>query len=143
MKRFFFPVPMEDSRILEAKKTTFLCRHGLCNILFKSLGELGTCLQNLISTRGVEHWIFFSTMRYVEIQKHGPFFDDRKDISKIVVSKIQTVSTYIGASSIHRPLVSWKTSKSQFLGGTSKFPKLIIFGQTLAVWGKIYCIASG
>jgi hypothetical protein len=45
-----------DSRVLKAQKTTFSSRHGLCNILFLSLGELGICLQNHIPTRGVEHW---------------------------------------------------------------------------------------
>jgi hypothetical protein len=53
---FFFPEPMGDIKVLEAKKTTFSSRNGLCNILFPSLGELGTCLQNLISTRSVQHW---------------------------------------------------------------------------------------
>jgi hypothetical protein len=54
-KKVFFPVPKEDSRVLEAQKTTFSSRHGLCDILFLSLGGLGICLQNLISIGGVEH----------------------------------------------------------------------------------------
>jgi hypothetical protein len=45
-----------DNKVLKAKKTTFSSRHGLCNILFLSLSKLGACLQNLIFTRGVEHW---------------------------------------------------------------------------------------
>jgi hypothetical protein len=55
-KKFFFHVPKEDNRVLKAQKTTFSSRHGFCNILFLPLGELGTCLQNLIYSRGVEHW---------------------------------------------------------------------------------------
>jgi hypothetical protein len=51
----FSPVPKGDSRVLKPQKTTFSSKHGLCNILFLSLGELGICLQNLILTRGVEH----------------------------------------------------------------------------------------
>jgi hypothetical protein len=54
-KKDFCLVPKGDSRVLKAKKFTFLSRHGLCNILFLSLVELGLCLQNLIPTRGVEH----------------------------------------------------------------------------------------
>jgi hypothetical protein len=49
-------VPKGDNIVLKAKKTTFSSRHGLCDILFLFLGELGTCLQNLIPTIGVEHW---------------------------------------------------------------------------------------
>jgi hypothetical protein len=54
-------------------------------------------------------------MKYAELHQQKPFFDNRKDISKILVLKIQTVSVCIGASSTHRLLVSWKISKSQFL----------------------------
>jgi hypothetical protein len=54
-KRFFFPVPKGDNIVLKAQKITFSSRHGLCDILFLSLGELGICLQNLMSTRSVEH----------------------------------------------------------------------------------------
>jgi hypothetical protein len=46
-------VPKGDSRVLKAQKTTFSSRHGLCDILFLSLGELGICLQNLIPIGGV------------------------------------------------------------------------------------------
>jgi hypothetical protein len=48
-------MPMEDNNVLEAKKIAFSSKHGWCIILFLSLGELGICLQNLISTRSVEH----------------------------------------------------------------------------------------
>jgi hypothetical protein len=51
----FSPMPMEDNNVLEAKKIAFSSKHGWCIILFLSLGELGICLQNLISTRSVEH----------------------------------------------------------------------------------------
>jgi hypothetical protein len=54
-KKDFFPVPEGDNRILKAQKTTFPSRHGLCDISFLSLGELGICLQNLILIGGVEH----------------------------------------------------------------------------------------
>jgi hypothetical protein len=49
----------------------------------------------------------FPTMGYnAEIHQQRPFFDNRKNISKIVILKIQTVSIGIGASSTHRLLVS-------------------------------------
>jgi hypothetical protein len=54
-KKFFFLVPKEDNKVLKAQKTTFSGRHGLCDILFLSLGELGICLQNLILIGGAEH----------------------------------------------------------------------------------------
>jgi hypothetical protein len=40
---------------LEAKKAILLSKHGWCIILVLSLGELSICLQNLMTTRGVEH----------------------------------------------------------------------------------------
>jgi hypothetical protein len=46
------------------------------------------------------------TMGYAEIHKQRPFFDNRKDISKMVVLKIQMVNICIVASSTHRLLVS-------------------------------------
>jgi hypothetical protein len=44
-------------------------------------------------------------MRYAKIhQTRAAYFDNRKDISKIVVLKIQIASTCSGASSTHRLL---------------------------------------
>jgi hypothetical protein len=40
---------------LKAKKTIFKSRYGICLSIFSFLSELGTCPQNLIPTRGVEH----------------------------------------------------------------------------------------
>ena len=52
----FFPMcPKGNNRVLEAKKTTFWSKYGLQDFIFLFLVELGTCLQNLIPTRGVEH----------------------------------------------------------------------------------------
>jgi hypothetical protein len=41
---------------LKAKNTTFSSKHGFFDILFMFLGELSICSQNLVPTRGVEHW---------------------------------------------------------------------------------------
>jgi hypothetical protein len=49
-------MPKADNKVLKAKKTTFSSRHGLCNILFLPLDELGTCLRNLIPIRAMKHW---------------------------------------------------------------------------------------
>ena len=45
-------------------------------------------------------------MGYAKIHQQRPFFDNKNDISKIVVFKIQTVNICIGASSTYRLLDS-------------------------------------
>jgi hypothetical protein len=55
MKKFCLHVPMDDNRVLEAKKITFSSRHGWCIILLLFLAALGICIQNLTPTRSVEH----------------------------------------------------------------------------------------
>jgi hypothetical protein len=50
----FFLCTKEDNIVLEAKQTNFFSRYGLWDFIFLFLGELDTCLQNLISTRSVE-----------------------------------------------------------------------------------------
>jgi hypothetical protein len=44
----------------------------------------------------------FSARGYAEIHIQRPFFDNEKDILKIIVLKIQTMNIYSTASSIHR-----------------------------------------
>ena len=60
-------------------------------------------------------------MGYVEIHQQRLFFDNKKDISKIVVLKIQTMSICIGAYSTHRLLVLEKI-KSTIFGASQNFP---------------------
>jgi hypothetical protein len=48
-------MPEKCSRVLEAKKTIFERGYGMCLSIFLILNELGTCPQNLIFRRGVEH----------------------------------------------------------------------------------------
>jgi hypothetical protein len=55
-KEDFFPNAKGGQHSFEYQRTTFSSRHGLWNILFLSLSDLGICLQNLIPRRGVEHW---------------------------------------------------------------------------------------
>jgi hypothetical protein len=45
---------MRDSSVSWAKKTIFGHRYGLLDFTFLFLVELGTCVQNLTSTRGVD-----------------------------------------------------------------------------------------
>ena len=54
----------------------------MCLSVFLFLSELATCLQNLIPTRGVEHWEkkSFSARGYAEIHIQRPFFENKKDI---------------------------------------------------------------
>jgi hypothetical protein len=55
-KKFFWPLSEGDSNLLGSKKTTFSSRYGMSLFEFLFLGELGTCPQNLMPTRGVEPW---------------------------------------------------------------------------------------
>jgi hypothetical protein len=65
----------------------------------------------------------FSTTRYAKIHIQRQFFDIKKGIWKIDVLKIQTVSTYLSASSTYRNYFFEKIKISNF-GGISKFLKL-------------------
>jgi hypothetical protein len=98
------------NRVLKAQKTTFSSRHGLCDILFLSLGELNICLQNLIPIHrrcGTLRKKLFSRRGYAEIHIQRPFLDNKKGIQKIVVLKIQTVRTCFGAFSTYRIFFSF------------------------------------
>jgi hypothetical protein len=55
---------------------------------------------------GILRMKIFSIMGYAQIHKQRPFFDNQKDISKTIVSKIQIVNTCIDASSTHTLYVS-------------------------------------
>jgi hypothetical protein len=44
----------------------------------------------------------FSTRGYAEIHIQRPFFDNKKDIKKIIVLKVQTVETCFSISSTYR-----------------------------------------
>jgi hypothetical protein len=48
-------VPKGNRRAFEAKKAIIWSIYGLKDFISLFLVELGTCLQNLILTRGVEH----------------------------------------------------------------------------------------
>jgi hypothetical protein len=44
----------------------------------------------------------FSARGYAEIHRQRPFFENKKDISKFILSKIQMVNIYFSTSSMHR-----------------------------------------
>jgi hypothetical protein len=44
----------------------------------------------------------FSARGYAEIHIQRPFFDNKKEILKIILLKIQTLNIYSSASSTHR-----------------------------------------
>jgi hypothetical protein len=54
-KKFFSPAPKGDSKVLKTKKPFLKVDMEFALSIFLFLSELGTCPQNLIPTRGVEH----------------------------------------------------------------------------------------
>jgi hypothetical protein len=71
-------------------------------------GGYCTCLQNLIYLQEVQNMEkkYFLQIRILEIHKQRLFFDNKENILKIVVLKIQMESTCIGASSTHKIFIS-------------------------------------
>jgi hypothetical protein len=83
---------------------------------FLFLGELGTCPQNFMPTRGVEPWEIHKFSQGVYgIQIQRLVFDNKNSIWKILGLKIQTMETCSSASSMHRDFNFWKILKSPFL----------------------------
>jgi hypothetical protein len=54
-KEVFFHCALRGQQSFEGQKNHFKSRSGMSLSIFLFLSELGTCPQNLISTRGVEH----------------------------------------------------------------------------------------
>jgi hypothetical protein len=79
-------MPIGDTKVLEAHKTTFSSRHGWCIILFLSLSELDICPQNLIPTSGVEHRekIYFSQWGMLKFTNKGHFLTIEKTSPKLL-----------------------------------------------------------
>jgi hypothetical protein len=79
----------------------------------------------------------FCTKGYAEIHIQRPIFNIEKGIWKILVLKIQTVCTCFDVPSTHGSFFFLKKTKISILGGISKFLELFVFGQILAILGKI------
>jgi hypothetical protein len=74
-EKVFLPLAKGDSSLLGSKKTTFSSRFRMSLFGFLFLGELGTCPQNLMPTRGVEplRKSSISTRGYAEFHIQRPF----------------------------------------------------------------------
>jgi hypothetical protein len=70
--------PRGIAKFWRPKNHFFYGRYGLLNFLFLFLGELGTYVQNLISTNGVDHREKNDFPTRVHIKRL--FFDNRKGI---------------------------------------------------------------
>jgi hypothetical protein len=77
----------------------------------------------------------FSARGYAEIHIQRPFFDNKKDIYKILGLKIQTVKTCSSASST-RKFFSWKKTKISIFGGISKFLHWADFCKFWQFWAE-------
>jgi hypothetical protein len=126
-----------DNRVLKAKKATFSSRHGLCNILLLSLGELGTSLQNLIPTRGVEHWEknYIPQGGMMKFTYKGSFLTIKEAYKKLLYWKSKQWAHAL-VPLLHTCFFFWKIIKISIFGGISKFLKQIVFGQILAKFGS-------
>jgi hypothetical protein len=77
----FFHCVREGQQCFGGQKTIFRHRYGLPDLKFLFIVELGTCVQNLIFTKGVEGCQkIFSTKGYAEIHIQRPFFDNKNSI---------------------------------------------------------------
>ena len=134
-------MPEGDNRVLKAKKTICYIRYGMYFSIFFFLSELGTCVQNLIPTRGVELWEknSFSARGYDEIHIQRPFFDSKNSTWKILGLKIRIVETYSSVPSTHRFFFGGNT-KILISGGISKchlWTDFGRFGRFRAVLGNL------
>jgi hypothetical protein len=103
-KKFFTPLQNEDSSLLGSKKTTFSSRYEMSLFKFLFLGELGTCSQSLMPTRGVEPWENhqFPQGGMLKFSYKGRFLTIKIAYEKFLDWKIQTVETCSNASSTRK-----------------------------------------
>ena len=101
-KEIYFPIVPERYSIASGAKITILGhRYGFPEFKFLFLGELGTCVQNLIFTKVVEgcQKNYFSQRGYAEIQIQRPVFVNKNSIWKILgLIKIRKVEIQKGMS---------------------------------------------
>jgi hypothetical protein len=80
-EKVFLPLQKGDNNLLGSKKTTILSKFRMSLFRFLFLGELGTCPQNFMPTRGgTLRKSSISTRGYTEIHKQRPFFDNKNSI---------------------------------------------------------------
>jgi hypothetical protein len=114
-EKVFFLVTKGNNKVLEAKKTIFRIWIEGPHVLVPSWVRYMSTKSHTYKRCETLRKKLFSTRGYAEIHIRRQFFDNNKSIKKIVVLKIQMVSTYFGASSTYKIFYFWKISKSQFL----------------------------
>jgi hypothetical protein len=130
---FFAPI-QGGQQSFGVKKITFSSRYEMCLFGFLFLGELGTCLQNLMPTQGVEPW------KNHQFPQGGmlKFTYNKNSIWKILGLKIRMVETCSSASSTYRNFYFWNKLKSGFL---VVFQSLV-FGQIWARFAALTVVES-
>ena len=128
-KKFLISCAKGGQQSFEGQKKTFSSRHGLCNILFLSPGELGICLQNLISTRSVEHWEknYFPLWGVLKFTYKCRFLTLKEAYKKLLYWKFKQWAHAL-VRLLHSRFFFWIQIKISIFGGISKFLKLIVFG---------------
>jgi hypothetical protein len=108
----------------------------MCLSIFLFLSELGTCPQNLIPTRGVEHWERnnFPQGGMLKSTHKGRFLILKKTYKKLFIENPN--GEHILYCFLYTKKLFLKNTKIFIFGGISKFLNLIIFGQILANLGK-------
>jgi hypothetical protein len=137
------------------RKLFFGVKYGLRDFILLFLVELVTCLQNLIPSRGMEHWEknYFPQEGMLKFTYKDSFLTIKKSYKKLVYWKSKWGHTLVPP--LHVEFFFARNKKSQilvvnfwwfFISGVVSILKLIVFGLILAklvVLGKFYCIDSG
>jgi hypothetical protein len=123
---------------LKPKKTIFKSRYGMCLSIFLFLSKLDKCPQNLIPTRGEEHWEKnqFPLGCMLKFTYKGYFLTIKKTYKKLLYWKSKSW-TYTLVLPLHTEIFILKNTKISLFGGISKFLKLIVVGQILADFGSL------
>jgi hypothetical protein len=130
------PHRLQDHNIQSWQKSFFPLHPkgtAMCISIFLFLSELGTCPQNLIPTRGVEHWEknHFSQGGTLKFTYKGRFLTIKIAYEKFLDWKSERWKHALVAPSTRR-IFFWKKLKSRFLAKFQSF----IFGQILANFGS-------
>jgi hypothetical protein len=127
-QKVFSTVLERDSSVSEGLKTIFRRRYGLPDFKFLLLFELGTCVQNIIFTKGVEgcQKNCFPQRGMLKFKYKGQFLHKKKGIEGNNILKIQTVRTWTLESSTYRIFFGKNTPKPQFL--------MVFLSSTCLLW---------
>jgi hypothetical protein len=129
-EKVFLLVPKGDSKVLEAKKSSFQSRYVFWDFKFLFLVELCICLQNLIATRGVISIIFHKRV-YWNSHTNVVFWQQKRHIKNCCFKNLSGEYILWYLLYVQKFLFSNNITISIF-GGVSNFLKLIVFEQILA-----------